>query len=298
MSKNILSLTIIFILTSIVCPCGAVGPYPPAAGQPGSTAIDPNDPNFIAWADGWQNYNVGSNCSIEWQTPQKALGKAIGTQQDHDIVCLGRGGSITMTFSTGIGDGPGYDLAVFENACSDTFLELADVEVSSDGINFFRFNNDSLTLNPVGAFGAVNPTNITGLAGKYRQGYGTPFDLDELTGISPLLDVNNINYVRLVDIVGNGTYLDTSGDIIYDPYPTIGSAGFDLDAVGVLNMRTADFDHSGSIDITDLSIITQAWLSHPASANWNNLCDISNPKDDVIDMYDFAIFSKQWLAGN
>jgi hypothetical protein len=294
MSKNILSLTIILILISIVCPCGAAGPYPPAAGQSGSTAVHMNDPNFIAWADGWQNYNVGSECGIEWQTPEKALGKAVG--DSFDIVCLGRSGSITMTFSGGIGDGPGYDFAIFENSFSDTFLELAYVEVSSDGINFFRFDNDSLTKNPTA--GTVYPTDITGLAGKYRQGYGTPFDLDELTGISQLLDVNNIGYVRLVDIVGNGTYLDTSGDIIYDPYPTTGSAGFDLDAVGVLNMRAADFDHSGTVDPADLAIITQAWLSHPASANWNNLCDISNPKDDVIDMYDFAIFSKQWLAGN
>jgi hypothetical protein len=294
--KNILSLTIIFILISIVYPCGGAGPYAPAAGQSGSTAIYMNDPNFIAWADGWQNYNVGSNCDSTWQTPQKALGKAFG--DSYDIVCLGRGGSITMTFSTGIGDGPGYDFAVFENGISNTFLELAYVEVSSDGVNFFRFDNDSLTQNPVGGFGAVDPTNITGLAGKYRQGYGTPFDLDELRGISPLLDVNNVGYVRLVDIVGDGTYLDSAGDIIYDPYPTIGSAGFDLDAVGALNMRTADFDHSGTVDPADLAIITQALLSHPGSANWNSLCDISDPKDDVIDMRDFAIFSRQWLAGN
>lgn len=34
---------------------------------------------------------------------------------------------------------------------------------------------------------------------------------------------------------GDGTYFDTSGDVIYDPYPTPGSAGFDLDAAGVIN---------------------------------------------------------------
>ena len=43
------------------------------------------------------------------------------------------------------------------------------------------------------------------------------------------------NQVRLVDIVGDGTYQDSSGDVIYDPFPTAESAGFDLDAIGVIH---------------------------------------------------------------
>ncbi|MFV1994765.1 MAG: hypothetical protein ACC661_04960, partial [Verrucomicrobiales bacterium] len=35
-----------------------------------------------------------------------------------------------------------------------------------------------------------------------------------------------------------GNALDTQGNPIYDPYPTDGSAGFDLDAVGALNNAT------------------------------------------------------------
>lgn len=209
------------------------GYYAPAAGQAGSTAIYMNDAAFVGWATGWEDYNVGSNVDAGWRTPDKALGKAIGSS--YDIVCLGRGGSITMTFADPIANGSGDDFAVFENSFNDTFLELAYVEVSSNGTDFFRFANDSQTASAVGGFGAVDPTNIGGLGSKYRQGYGTPFDLASLAGVSPLLDLNNIGYVRLVDIVGDGTYFDTSGDVIYDPYPTVGSAGFDLDAVGVLN---------------------------------------------------------------
>lgn len=209
------------------------GPYAPAAGEPGSTAIYKDDPSFVEWATGWENYNVGSNVDATWQTPQKALGKAVGTS--YDIVSLGRGGQITMTFDTPIADGEGWDLAVFENSFSDTFLELGYVEVSSNGTDFFRFDNDSLTSSPVGGFGSVDPTNITGLASKYKQGYGTPFDLAELANVSPMLDINNVGYVKILDIVGDGSYYDTSGDVIYDPYPTVGSAGFDLDAIGVIH---------------------------------------------------------------
>ena len=225
----------LFLLTPLVLVIvkGEVdaGPYDPAAGRPGSLAVHMSDPAFAGWASGWLDYQPGANVSITWQTPNKALGPAVGNS--FDVVSLGEGGRIVLTFDRPIIDGAGWDFAVFENSFNDTFLELAFVEVSSDGVNYFRFPNDSLTSGPVGAFGAVNPTNITGLAGKYRQGWGTPFDLGVLAGISPLLDLTNIQFVRIVDIIGDGTFLDTSGDPIYDPYPTTGSAGFDLDAVGV-----------------------------------------------------------------
>jgi hypothetical protein len=102
-------------------------------------------------------------------------------------------------------------------------------------VNFVRFANDSKTALPVPFIGGyVDPTNINNLAGKYGQSYGTPFDLLELSGTAGL-DIAHITHVRLIDIVGDGTAFDSSGDIIYDPYPTTGSAGFDLDGVGVMN---------------------------------------------------------------
>ncbi|MBW1722829.1 MAG: PEP-CTERM sorting domain-containing protein [Deltaproteobacteria bacterium] len=228
-----LFLWMLAMLSSLPSTVVLAGPYAPAAGQPGSTAIHMDSSDFVGWATGWIDYLPGEEVDSKWQTPEKALGKAVGTS--YDIVTLGRGGRITMTFDTPIADGEGWDFAVFENSFNDTFLELGYVEVSSNGVDFFRFPNDSLTPDPVGGFGALDPTNITGLAGKYRQGYGTPFDLGVLDGVDPLLDVHNVGWVRIIDIIGDGTYLDTSGDIIYDPYPTVGSAGFDLDAVGVIN---------------------------------------------------------------
>lgn len=281
-----------FVIVGMLDQAGRAGPYPGPASQPGTTAIPMDDPNIIAWADGWRDYQVGSDCDPTWQNPQMALGKAAGTP--FDIVSLGRGGTITLLFSRGIGDREGFDFLVFENSVNDTFLELAYVEVSSDGEHFFRFNNDSLTASPVPAFGSVDPANITGLAGKYRMGYGTPFDLNELKGISPLLDVTRVQYVRLVDIIGDGTCRDSSGDIIYDPYPTIRSAGFDLEAIGVLNTCNADFDGSGAVDLLDLLIFADAWLSGPEDSHWDSRCDLSYDKDDRIDYCDFTVISKQW----
>ncbi len=225
------------LLTALILsPASAIaGPYAPAVGQPGSTAINMNNPIISSWATGYTSYLPGANVSSTWQTPLKALGKAQGTSGD--VVSLGTGGQITLTFNDPIANGTGADFAVFENSFNNTFLELAKVAVSSDGSNFFTFPTYSLTPSAVGAFGSIDPTNISGLAGKYRQGWGTPFDLNLLSGI-PALDINHVSYVRLLDVVGNGSMKDTNGHPIYDPYPTTGSAGFDLDAIGVMNSRS------------------------------------------------------------
>ncbi len=216
------------------------GPFAPAAGTAGTTAISATSSDFIGWATGYLNYLPGTDVDATWQTPYKGLGKAgdsgnIGAQDyTYDIVSLGNGGSITLTFDRPIADGAGYDFAVFENSFSSTFLELAWVEVSSNGSDFFRFTNYSLTSKAVGAFGAVDPTNIDGLAGKYQGGYGTQFDLSTLVA-NAALDLNNINFVRLVDIVGDGSAKDSAGRTIFDPHRTVGSGGFDFDAIGVLH---------------------------------------------------------------
>lgn len=218
------------------------GPYAPAADQAGSTAVSLASPDILAWANGYRDYLPGPNVDALWQVPGNALGAAQGTSTD--VVVLGNGGSITLSFAGAIFNGPGYDFAVFENGFSDTFLELAWVEVSSDGSQFFRFPAYSFTANPVGGFGTTDPTNLDGLAGKYRQGYGTPFDLS-LLAAHAALDLDDVRYVRIVDIVGDGTALDDypaafgGPHPIYDPYPTVNSGGFDLDAVGVMNFSAA-----------------------------------------------------------
>ena len=222
------------------------GPYAPAAGQPGSSAIAHDDPAIIGWATG-VTYNPGSNVDAEFQTQNDAVGPADANAQG--TVSLGRGGQITLEFDNPIRDGLGHDFAVFENGFDDSFLELAFVEVSSNGVDFIRFPSDSLTETAVDAFGAIDPTEVNNLAGKYRQGFGTPFDLDELVG-NPMLDTTRVTHVRIVDVVGNGTTMDSSGNPIFDPFPTVGSAGFDLDAVGVLHQvdtssEVVDFEDVG-----------------------------------------------------
>jgi hypothetical protein len=212
--------------------------YPPAAGQPGSTAIAKDDSAILGWAaEAVEPASYGEGVDEEWRHPEKALGPASGTAAD--VVCLGEGGALTLRFDPPIADGGGPDLAVFENGLNDSFLELAFVEVSSDGETFVRFDSASLGEDPVPPFGGLDTGKIGGLAGKYRAGFGTPFDLDELANrpevLDGRLDLESVSSVRVVDVRGDGQTSDSFGNPIHDPYPTTGSAGFDLEAVARMN---------------------------------------------------------------
>lgn len=240
--------------------------FPPAAGQEGSTAIHCDDDVFVAWATGCvvergpQQIDNATLGEASYGTPEAALGKADGTMS---VVSLGDGGTATLTFGTPICNGDGPDFAVFENGFDDNFLELAFVEVSSDGTHFFRFPSISLTPSDsqVGSYSSVDCTKIHNLAGKYRALYGTPFDLDDLDD-DPLLDKMHITHVRVIDVVGciNPDYAtyDSQGNIVNDPWPTpFASSGFDLDAVGVIHEAT----------IQNIDDVEMTWSIYP------NPCD-------------------------
>jgi hypothetical protein len=93
------------------------GPYAPAAGQPGSTAVQRTDARITAWASQVSAYQVGTDCVAQWQDTTKCLGPA-GDDATH-ITCLGAGGSITLAFPGYIKNGPGADFVIFENALND-----------------------------------------------------------------------------------------------------------------------------------------------------------------------------------
>ncbi len=205
-----------------------------------SDGIASTNPAILCWASGVAAYVPGLNVTNPFMHASNALGAAeLGDRFNGstNVVSLGDSGTITLTFPLPITDGPGPDFAVFENSFTEDFLELAFVEVSSDGTNFIRFANHSLEPDPIDTYGAMNtsdPTSYGGFAGKHLQGNGTPFDLRELAG-TPGLDTLRVTHVRLADVFGDGSVTDSYSNPIYDPTPTWGSGGFDLDAVGVLH---------------------------------------------------------------
>jgi hypothetical protein len=215
--------------------------YAPAPPDPTTTALSYDDPRIVAWAQDCASYLPGAGATdARFMMPSQALGPAGASTLD--VVTLGNGGSITLTFGAPIADGDGWDFAVYENSfATDIFLELAFVEVSSDGVHFARFDSAFRnTLQPC-ANCSGTAAQIGGLAGAYMVGYGTPFDLAALRN-SPLVhagtvDLGSITSVRIVDVIGDGTTSDSFGRAIIDPLSNGPTAGFDLDGIAVLNQR-------------------------------------------------------------
>lgn len=230
---------VLFVLFSKMSFCQ----FAPPAGQTGTTAMYKDSSAFVAWATGCtiiRGYQDISDTLLGFASIGDSS-SALGIAGTTGIVSLGDAGSAILTFALPITNGSGYDFAIFENAFSDSFLELAFVEVSSDGINYYRFPATSNTQDTlqIDGFGSVDASLINNLAGKYRALYGTPFDLQELPSQAGL-DITHITHVKIRDAVGciqsaYATY-DMNGRKVNElwstPFP---SSGFDLDAVGVIH---------------------------------------------------------------
>lgn len=281
MKKHLLLLCLGTIAT------GFAQSYPPAADQPGSTAIFKDSPTFVDWATGITverglinksnpDAMAGGSNYATVGTPEDALG-----YPDGGIVSLGDGGSAILTFASPIIDGPGFDFAVFENG-NVSYLELAFVEVSSDGVNFFRFPNHSETQTEIqiGGFGTPQASYLNNIAGKYAAQYGTPFNLSEIED-NDLLDKNHITHVKVIDVVGSinpdfASY-DSLGNAVNDSFPTpFASCGFDLQAVGVINREVLALPNNSVMGI----------VMYPNPANNTLTVKYTQPLD--ITIYDMA----------
>ena len=209
----------------------------------------------VGWASEVIEYVKGKDLT-SFMDPQLALGSWLAHKSEavsdpvYDVVSLGNGGSLTLKWETPAGNGIGPDFAVFENGMSagenSVFAELAFVEVSSDGSHFERFSSVSKRTETVSSGGQIEADSVFGLAGAKPLGYGTLFDLDELADREAVkdgrLDLNAVRYLRLIDIPGcaEGTdgyeaQFDSFGNVIYDAFKTVGSAGFDAACAAVLN---------------------------------------------------------------
>lgn len=145
-----------------------------------------------------------------------------------DVMSLGVGGELVLSFGArAIVDGPGVDFVVFENSFwyrgepEQVFAELAEVSVSEDGETWFSFGCErgqegqhqwpgcagwSPTLEYAGWELRAVSHELTG---------GDGFDLAQL-------GLERVRYVKIRDLSEDGQ-------------PP--SAGFDLDAVGVIHYK-------------------------------------------------------------
>lgn len=241
------------LLLSLSATAATAGIYsgPSQTSHPIDAAIPSNSPLFTEWADeidASRTFFAPRGSTAISPTGFNSLGDLDATQ----IAAGNQVGYLTVTFPKGVRNAAGADFAIFENGFAfgtpnGLFAELAYVEVSSNGVDFARFPSISTNVAPVtgsGAFAGFDMSNVYNLAGKHAGGFGTPFNLDDLL-THPLVTGGSVNlasiqYVKLVDIPGNGSYVDSLGNPILDNWMTTGSGGFDFrlptgQGVGVIN---------------------------------------------------------------
>lgn len=170
------------------------------------------------FASGIVDYTPGPNAGFgQDQLPSIVLGAPLGGGENSgslDVLTLGDGGSITLSFDIPITNGDGPDLIVFENPFIGWY-ETGVVSVSSDGETWYAwdcdFNNESelypgcagtspVLSHPDNCIDAREPT----LAG------GDAYDLTDL-------GLESARFVRITDSNANP------------------SGGFDLDAVVIVH---------------------------------------------------------------
>jgi hypothetical protein len=142
------------------------------------------------------------------------------------VLSLGMGGSIVLGFARyAISDGPGPDLVVFENPFwpgndpTKVYAEPGEVSVSEDGETWATFPCDAA------GDGAGHYAGCAGVTPTLEYDPETTVPLDPaVTGgdVFDLADVGlaSANFVRIRDVSNRGA---------------APSAGFDLDAVGIVN---------------------------------------------------------------
>jgi hypothetical protein len=146
-----------------------------------------------------------------------------------DVLSLGSGGDIVLGFGDkAISDGPGADFVVFENPfwpggnAAKVYAELGEVSVSDDGENWTTFACDEAG-DGAGHFAGcagVTPTlvydPVTLVPLDPTASGGDGFDLAELA-------LSSAHFVKIHDL---------------ETLPPAGTTGgFDLDAVGIVNVQ-------------------------------------------------------------
>ncbi|MFY0672125.1 MAG: T9SS type A sorting domain-containing protein [Bacteroidia bacterium] len=247
----------VLILCSVV-----VAQFDPAAGKPGSKAIFKDSSIITGWAQSC-TINRGPINSSGINMPKASHGEAKDAlyRADGSVVSLGDSGEAVIAINGFIRNNEGPEFAIFENSFDDRFLELAFVEVSSNGIDFVRFPAVSLTdtTKQIGPFDYIEPKNLYNFAGKYRADYGVPFDLEELKDTLNL-NIDSITYIKIKDVIGNVNLnkphsRDSKGILVNDPFPTqFESGGFDLDA---LAFTTKVFNSVGFSNLENFEISLQ-----------------------------------------
>lgn len=211
----------------------------------------PSDP----WLDRVAHFVAGGSSGFGAdKMPGVVFGPPVGgglTAQSTDVVSLGNGGTITVVFRDNVVfDGPGNDLAIYENAFhagSETgpiFTEYASIELSPDGKTWTPVPYDALTGDGLAGGAAVLSAPDNGIDPVAPEGGGDRFDIGAV----------GLSFVRFVRITDGGDAIEDAGNSV----PSADKGGFDLDAAAAIHSTAPGFVHgtitAGGVPVPDARV--------------------------------------------
>ena len=181
------------------------------------------------WIDNVRAFEPGPSAGFgAAELPRIVLGppRGLGASQGSvDVVSLGNGGRITVSFDdNAVVDGEGDDLVIFENPFwggTLLFAELAFVEVSPDGVDWYAFPWDAGTWEGLAGREPVLANPANGMDPLDPASGGDRFDLADV----------GLDFVRFVRITDAGSLVDDPGNHSYAGT----KGGFDLDAAAAIH---------------------------------------------------------------
>jgi len=101
--------------------------------------------------------------------------------------------------------------------------------------------------------------------------------------------------VLVVSAANPGESYYRTGEQWVDLHDLDGSANFCIKALATAREAVAgDFNRDGRVDERDLAVLAGAWLTQEGQEAYRRICDISQPDGEIIDMEDFAVFTRIW----
>jgi hypothetical protein len=185
-----------------------------------------------AWLDGVREFLPGAHAGFGADSlPGIVLGPPVGggmVAQSTDVVSLGDDGTITVAFRDNlVFDGPGDDLAVYENAfhvggeSGPIFTEYATLELSADGRVWVVVPHDAVSGEGLAGDSPVLATPGSGIDPLSPEGGGDRFDIGAF----------GLEFVRFVRVTDGGAAIDDAGNLV----APANKGGFDLDAMGAIH---------------------------------------------------------------
>ncbi len=243
------------------------------------------------------------------------------------VVTLGVQGELVLGFELGqaVTDLPGPDFIVSENPNGSPwrFAELIRVGVSTDGLSYAFFPTWCNVPGAVGPYEMIDPSLVSGFAGVElvwanvdtnaidpfdpAAAGGDGFDLADLAGdplvVAGAVDLDRIYYVKLRDVLGDGSEYDDDdpANPIYDPTgfmvpPYYNSTSADVDALSVIHGLPKPIDGDANRDGYVDGLDYVCWSSNygQGGKSWD---DGEFTGDGVVDGLDYIVWSSHYHDG-